>query len=119
MIYKSCSRCGKMHPKGYTCNVGRVYRGGDERKLRASNAWKTKSLNIRDRSSYLCAVCRDLGIFTYEGVEVHHIIKIKDDKDLLLEDTNLICLCPEHHKQADSGKLSVEYLKKLADARDM
>lgn len=51
-------------------------------------------------------------MYTYNGLEVHHIEKVRDRKDLLLDDDNLICLCVEHHKQADKGILSKEFLKK-------
>ena len=118
MIYKSCSRCGKLHPKGYVCNVGRTYNGGEERTLRRKNAWKEKSEEIRERSRYLCAVCEYQGRYTYTGLEVHHIEKLKDREDLFLEDTNLVCLCTEHHKEADAGKISKEFLKTLVKLRD-
>ena len=35
-MFKSCSRCGKIHDSKYRCNVNRVFRGGEERKLRAT-----------------------------------------------------------------------------------
>ncbi len=57
-------------------------------------------------------------MYTYEGVEVHHITKIRDDAGLLLDDSNLIVLCEEHHKQADEGLLDADYLRKLAEQRD-
>lgn len=107
-----------MHPKGYVCNVGKTYDGGEERRLRSRYAWTQKSKDIREQSSNLCAVCRDQGRFNYKDLEVHHILKVKDRQDLLLDDSNLICLCAEHHKQADSGQLSVDYLRKLVEYRD-
>ena len=35
-----------------------------------------------------------------------------------LDNYNLICLCTDHHKQADQGKLDKEYLRKLARKRE-
>lgn len=116
--YKACSRCGKIHDSNYKCNVNRVYQGGEERRLRSTNAWKDKSLEIRNKASYLCEVCRDQGIYTYNNLEVHHIVKVKDNKDLLLDNYNLICLCTEHHKQADNNELDQDYLRKLAERRE-
>lgn len=116
--YKACSRCGKIHKQGFNCTKGKIYQGGEERKLRNTYKWEKKSQEIRDRSNRLCAVCRDLGIYTYNDIEVHHIEKVKDRPDLLLVDENLICLCQEHHKQADKGEIDKEYLKSLADRRD-
>ena len=66
----------------------------------------------------MCEVCRDKGTITYEGIEVHHIVKVRDDKEKLLDNLNLICLCQEHHKLADAGKLDADYLKDLAKRRE-
>ena len=117
-MWKACSRCGKIHPANYKCNVGKVYRGGEERRLRNKNIWHEKSRDIRESSHYLCAVCKDQGIITYKDVEVHHIEKLKDREDLLLDDENLVCLCRYHHKMADEGKIDKDYLKGLAKERD-
>jgi len=117
-MYKSCSRCGKIHASTYNCNVGKVYRGGEERQLRKTYNWTQKSLEIRESSHYLCAVCREEGRYTYDNLEVHHIEKVKDNKDRLLDNYNLICLCQEHHKKADAGEIDKDYLFKLAKQRE-
>ena len=54
----------------------------------------------------------------YDDIEVHHITKITEDESLLLENKNLICLCQYHHKLADKGEISKEYLQGLAEARE-
>ena len=114
-MYKSCSKCGKIHSTKYKCNsIKRIYTTDiNERKLRNTYKWQKKSRQIRDESNYLCDVCRDKGIYNYNNIEVHHITKLKDDPNSLLDDDNLICLCQEHHKQADNGKLNINYLRKL------
>ena len=120
--YISCARCGKIHPKGYTCNVGkrRKYYRYDyaEAKLRNTHKWHKKSEDIRERSKYLCAVCFDEGKYNYKDLEVHHITKLKVEPSLLLEDSNLICLCREHHRLADAGMIDEDYLRELARRRD-
>ena len=118
MQYKSCSKCGKIHPQGFQCSKGRVYSGGSERKLRSTYAWTEKSKEIKAKANYLCEVCRDQGIFTYKNLETHHIIKLTEDETKLLDDDNLICLCQEHHTLADNGNLSKEYLTELARKRE-
>ena len=120
MRYKSCPYCGRIHPVDYNCPAKpkRVYKGTEERKLRNTSAWIKKSKEIRDKAQGLCEVCRDKGIYTYKGIEVHHITKIRDDKDRLLDNYNLVALCQEHHKLADKGKLSQDYLRKLARKRE-
>ena len=117
-MYKSCSRCGKIHDSNFKCNHGRVYIRDREHKLRSTNKWTKKSLEIRERANYLCEVCRDEGKITYEGLEVHHIDKLREDETKLLDDRNLICLCAYHHKLADENAISKDYLRKLALARD-
>jgi 5-methylcytosine-specific restriction endonuclease McrA len=90
-----------------------------EQALRKRTTWTKKSRDIRERSLYLCSVCQDRGeAKADDDLEVHHIIKLKDYPDGLLEDSNLICLCVFHHKQADRGELSVDYLRQLAQKRD-
>jgi len=117
-MFKACSRCGKIHRQGYTCRVGKVYTGGQERGQRSSTKWTEKSLDIRERSSYLCAVCQDQGIINHKSVEVHHIIKVREDESLMYDDSNLICLCQAHHKMADAGEIDADYLRFLAEKRD-
>ena len=117
-MYKACSQCGRIHDESRMCPIIRVYRGGEERKLRNKYSWAKKSRQIRERSSYLCEVCKDNGVFNYKDVEVHHLYKLRDHPELLLEDDNLICLCQEHHKMADRGQLSLDYLKSLVHRRE-
>ena len=118
-MLKICSRCGRVHQRNYTCHAGkRIYVGGGERQLRSTWKWTEKSRDIRERAHYLCEVYKAEGRLTYDGIEVHHIIKVKDDKDLLLDDYNLICLCTSHHKQADNNEIDIEYLRDLARQRE-
>ena len=118
MAYKICGRCGKLHPLGYKCNVGRTYNGGIERQLRNSTNWKKKAVAIKEKANYLCEICKDKGVLKYDGLETHHIIKVKNNTALLLDDFNLLCVCTECHKKADSGKISIEYQKNLANKRE-
>lgn len=117
-MYKSCSRCGKVHSMNYKCNHNRDKKDTEVRKLRNRNAWHNKSKEIRKASNYLCSVCRAEGRYTYTGIEVHHITPVKEDKARLLDNYNLICLCQEHHKQAELGKIDREYLYLLARDRE-
>ena len=119
MPYKVCSRCGKVHTKNYTCYAGkRIYVGGSERTLRSSWKWTEKSRQIREEAHHLCEVCKAEGRYNYDGVEVHHIIKVKDNQDLLLDNYNLICLCTAHHKQADNNQIDKDFLRDLARQRE-
>ena len=119
-MLQACSRCGKIHPYNYICNVGKYRKFTDttENKLRSKSAWQTKRRSIRERAFNLCEVCKAQGIYTYDHIEIHHIKKLKEDPDGLLDDSNLIALCIPHHKQADNGELSADYLRELAQLRD-
>lgn len=117
-MYKACSRCGKLHPKNYICTKGKVYKGGDDRKLRKTFAWTQKSLEIRERANNLCERCRAQGRYIYEGVEVHHIEKLAEHPELLLEDSNLVCLCQRCHKMADNGEIPKDELRQLVAIRE-
>jgi 5-methylcytosine-specific restriction endonuclease McrA len=117
-MLKACSRCGKIHPYSYQCTKGKVYRGGEERKLRSSYQWKKKSEDIRQKAGYLCEYCKTENRYTYRNLEVHHIEKVREDPSLLLDDYNLICLCTECHKKADAGTLDADFLRELARKRE-
>lgn len=71
--------------------------------------------NLKERDSYLCQVCKDNDRYNYDDLEVHHIVPLEEDCNLRLDDDNLITLCVAHHKQADRGEISEEYVKGLID----
>lgn len=116
-MWKACSKCGRVHPSTYSCYAGDV--PSNESRLRNTYKWRKKREEIKKASNYLCAVCREEGRYNYEGIEVHHITKLKDRADLLLDDENLIPLCVKHHKLADEGKIDPDYLRELARKRCM
>lgn len=120
MDLKSCSRCGRIHPRGYKCNYGRVYakKTNEADKLHDQRRWKRKANQIKADAKGLCEVCLDMGIFNYKSLEVHHITKLRDNADLWLDDDNLICLCTRHHKEADAGEIEADYLRRLAKERN-
>lgn len=121
-MFKSCSRCGRIHKTNYECKVNRPrvdwskYKTDADR-LHQTREWQEKSLQIRQDAQWLCELCRDNGVLTHEGLEVHHIEKVRDNPTIYLNDANLICLCVNHHKQADRGQVSKERLKELATKR--
>ena len=117
-MWKACSKCGKLHSYNYKCTVNRPVRDDEESKLRNKSKWHKKSEEIRQASNYLCEICKLEGIYNYKRIEVHHIDKVKDRPDRLLDNYNLISLCNEHHRLADEGKIDKDYLFKLAEARE-
>lgn len=123
-MLKSCSRCGRIHETNYVCthNKPKVnwskYNDREYNKLINTNKWHKKSEQIRQDSRYLCAVCEDEGVYNYRDIEVHHITKVNEDKNKLLDNYNLIALCHNHHKLADAGMIDKEYLLRLAKERE-
>ena len=119
-MLRSCTKCGRIHDINFKCNGGGRLPQTAEQALRRRTSWTNKSREIRERSKYLCAVCLDKGeARADDDIEVHHIRKLRDYPEGLLEDDNLVCLCTYHHKQADNGILSAEYLRELAQRRDI
>ena len=121
-MWKSCSRCGRIHSENSVCPKPTYYRYGNnsvaERKFRGSTEWQSKREEIKKESNYLCTACKYEGRLNYNSLEVHHIEKLKDRFDLSLDNDNLIVLCTAHHKLADEGKIDKEYLKKLVRERE-
>lgn len=120
-MLKSCPYCGKIHDKKVVCSkkpVPKKY-NTDQSKFRSTSAWTKKARSIKRRDGFLCQVClRELHgttrKYNAEHLEVHHIIKVKDDFDLRLDDTNLITLCEHHHTMADCGEITAKELKNIA-----
>jgi 5-methylcytosine-specific restriction endonuclease McrA len=120
MSLKSCKSCGRIVDRRHICpnRPKNKYNRTDAEQGRYTYAWQKKAKEIKERSLFMCAVCRDMGIVSCEQLEVHHIIPLVEQPDLLLEDDNLICLDEQHHQQAERGEISREYLFKLAKERD-
>ena len=118
-MWKACSRCGKVHRSGYKCTANMPPKTPTyDQQLRSTSRWQRKREEIKESSKYLCALCLQEGRYNYESLEVHHIEKLKNKPEKLLDNYNLICLCKQHHEQADEGKIKASYLKELAKARE-
>lgn len=78
-----------------------------------SKQWYNKSQEIKLLDSHCCLVCKSLGLISPVYLEVHHIIKYRNDASLRLDNNNLITLCVNHHKQADSNKIQASELYRL------
>lgn len=120
-MFKACSKCGKIHDYCYKCNVNkpvRRFESNEETRARSTSKWQKKRKYIKDSAFNLCEVCKDNGIYNYDDLEIHHIVKLKNNPDGLLINNNLICLCVSHHKQADAGLLAIDYLQTLAEKRE-
>lgn len=118
---RTCIYCGRVHDDSFKCNFKpkknwNKYKTETD-KLRNKKAWARLAERVKKDSNYLCQVCFDKGRFVYNGLEAHHIIKISDNPDKLLDENNVVCLCRYCHRQADRGELATEYLRELAKKR--
>lgn len=117
-MLKSCKYCGRIHDTKFDCGKKhkRTKPSNDINKFRWSRKWANKRESIKKRDNYLCQVCKINGRYTYDNLEVHHIIPIAEDYEQRLDDENLITLCQEHHEKAERGEISKEYLYRLLNA---
>ena len=118
--YITCSRCGIV-PRGHKCPY-KTYKkkayDTEADRFRQTKRWTNKSIEVRQRDRYLCRVCEanlynTIQQFTYNAIDVHHIVPINEDYSKRLDNDNLISLCRYHHKLADDGKIPREELQKL------
>ena len=114
-MLKSCKYCMKIHDSKYDCGKKpkRQKEANEKNKFRWSRKWTEKREDIKERDNYLCQVCKVEGRYNYIDLEVHHITPLEEDYERRLDDDNLITLCVTHHKAADRGEISKEYLYKL------
>ena len=121
-MFKACSKCGRIHERGYVCTVGvkpKQERDSQADRFRNTKVWRRKADEIKTRDMHLCRVClikQYNTILQYNAVRlsVHHIIPLSEDYDKRLDDDNLITLCPYHHELAERGTIPRRLLLGLA-----
>lgn len=97
-----------MHPEDKMCK--RVYKKNTkESQFRNTNVW------IKKRDKYLCRLCLQDNVYTYDNLQVHHIIPIAKDYNKKLDSDNLITPCIIHYEQAEKGIISKEELYELLE----
>ncbi len=116
-MLKACSKCGRIHPYNYVCT--KYIRANTEAtNIRSKSRWHKKAEEIKEHSKYLCQVCKDNGIYTYNNLEAHHIIPINEDSTKAFDNYNILCVCSSCHKECECGKIPRTYQLKLARERE-
>ena len=119
---KTCTYCHKIHDVKMKCTAKKgYYRDKNTRyekdknyiKFIKSKQWHNKSQEIKLLDSYCCLMCKLLGLISPKYLEVHHIVKVRNDASLKLDNSNLITLCVAHHKMADANKIQANELHSL------
>lgn len=121
---KTCTYCRKIHGNEINCTAKRGYyrekysryeKDEDYTSFIKSKEWTAKSQEIKLLDSHCCLVCKSLGLFSPVYLEVHHIVKYRNDTSLRLDNNNLITLCVNHHKMADTNKIQASELYRLIE----
>lgn len=76
----------------------------DEHKFYKTKEWRKKRLEMLKRDNFECQMCKERGLQT-QAQTVHHIVHLRDDRSLALEDSNLISLCNSCHNEVHPEKL--------------
>lgn len=122
MKMKTCTYCRKIHGSEINCKAKRGYyreknsryeKDKDYTRFIKSKQWFNKSQDIKLLDNHCCLVCKSLGLHSPIYLEVHHIVKFRNNSSLKLDNDNLITLCIAHHKQADSNKIQASELYRL------
>jgi 5-methylcytosine-specific restriction endonuclease McrA len=119
-ILKSCKHCSRIHSENYTCpkRPPKTSKLTDQFILRSTYKWGKFRDQIRKRDMYLCQICLREGKHNCSDIEVHHAIKIDENKKLTFEPSNLLTLCRVHHDQADDGKISFVTIKEIIEDQE-
>ena len=110
-MFKLCSQCGELHDfNAAPCQARRTKRDTRAVRFRNTSRWQRKRKEISERDRHLCQVCLideydTRQMYTYDNIEVNHIVPINEDISRALDDDNLISLCSFHHKMADRGQI--------------
>lgn len=121
----TCTHCGIVK-RGHQCPYKKSRQREKDKasdKFRKTKAWTNKSIEIREKSKYLCAVCLEGKYHTtdwlnYKNLEVHHIVPVKEDYNRRLDNENLVCLCSFHHHMAENGQIPRNELFEMARKRE-
>lgn len=127
---KICPTCGQIVGLNHVCPRAResrrvwdqeAHQSHEARRFRSSKSWQHKRAHIRERDMGLDqAALHGLDpdhpqpYIQREGLQVHHIIPIREDRDAALDDYNLITLSSHTHECAEEGRISRDALLEIA-----
>lgn len=117
-MLRTCSVCGGIHDEANMCKRNIQKKDTGSNKFRKSYEWTEKSKQIRKRDKSLCQICltdkyNTQYRYSFNDLEVHHIVPIEEDYNKRLDSTNLITLCRYHHEMAERGQIEKEELNEI------
>lgn len=110
-MLKSCKYCMRIHDSKFDCGKKpQRKKQEDKDRFRSTQAWQKKSKEIKQRDSYLCQVCIRLlynthNQYTYDGLQVHHAIPLREDFERRLDNDILLTMCERHHEMAEKESI--------------
>lgn len=116
----TCKYCSSTHNRGSICpnKPKRLKEPNLLTRFRSSYAWQKKSKEIQKRDKYLCQWCLLQSRYTFDNIEVHHIIALASDFTKRMDNNNLISLCASCHKQAEEKQIKICDLKNLVKNKE-
>lgn len=119
MLSKFCDRCHKRLNIGEQCKCTLSKYQKDTEDFYRTSSW----LKVRDHCIELCCGLDLYSLFVYKTIEygrtVHHIVPLKKDESLALEQSNLIYLTDSNHAlihsmyKSGQYKQTIELLRKI------
>jgi 5-methylcytosine-specific restriction protein A len=94
-----CNRCGpkrRQYQRQHDASRGNAASRGYDAAWQHFRESFLSSVADDGHSNALCRDCAEQDIVT-AAVEVHHIVKVKDDTSRRLDPTNCLPLCKPHH----------------------
>ena len=120
-IFKRCSRCGKRIREGEKCTcIDKRYKEEDKYTANDKEKLFYRTALWQRKRDYISKKYGGIDIYSYikygrleQGQTVHHIVPLKDNWALRLENSNLIYLTNQNHQQihADMSISKENYLK--------
>lgn len=116
----SCKYCGRYHEVTFDCGQKptRQKKLNAADKFRKTNAWRKKSIEVRQRDKGLCQLCirqlyNTILQYNFDTLEVHHIVKLEVDMSKRLDNNWLLSLCKYHHTMADNYEIPMDELHEI------
>ena len=114
-MLKTCKYCGRIVEPKHRCIQKPKYDKKDKEitAFRNSREWKEKRKEIQQRDKNLCRYCLSKNRLVYDQIDIHHIVPLKINFEMRLDNDNLISLCRMCHEEAEAGKITKDELQKI------
>ena len=114
-MLKTCKYCGRVVQEYHRCLNKPKYDKKDKEivTFRNSREWKEKRKEIQQRDKNICRYCLTKKRLVYDQIDIHHIVPLKINFEMRLDNDNLISLCRMCHEEAEAGTIPEDELKEI------